>query len=494
MHPFDQKPVRAGQSQHRLGEIVCLLPLAALLLWPVAPCARGGVVLTTLVSFNLTNGVDPSVALVQGRDGNFYGTTALGGTNSGNGHGTVFKMTASGALTTLYSFTGTNDGDEPNGLALGTDGNLYGTTFSGGKTNYNAGIGAYGYGTVFRISTNGVLTNLYSFANNSDGRYPEAGLVLAKDGNFYGTTVEGGLSLGDGSGTVFKVSTNGNLATLYQFPDDAAFPQAPLVQGVDGNLYGTAPGALGCGWGFLFKVTTNGTLLWEVGFSGDCQINCGCYPQGGLVQGRDGNLYGTTGYGGIGYNEDAISPIFTGYGSVFRVTTNGTLSTLFLFGSPNGSYSTDGSYSSAALVQGIDGNFYGTTQLGGANRKGTVFQVIGNNVSTLVSFNGTNGWSPCGSLVQGTDGDFYGTTIGGGAYGRGTVFQLSVPMTPAFRTVTQKGGKLTLTWSTFAGQSYQIQQKTNLTQTNWINLGTATTATNSTATTSDTIEPSSHRF
>jgi uncharacterized repeat protein (TIGR03803 family) len=167
---------------------------------------------------------------------------------------------------------------------------------------------------------------------------------------------------------------------------------------------------------------------------------------------------------------------------------------LFLFCSPNGSYSTDGSYSSAALVQGIDGNFYGTTQLGGANRKGTVFQVIGNNVSTLVSFNGTNGWSPCGSLVQGTDGDFYGTTIGGGAYGRGTVFQLSVPMTPAFRTVTQKGGKLTLTWSTFAGQSYQIQQKTNLTQTNWINLGTATTATNSTATTSDTIEPSSHRF
>jgi uncharacterized repeat protein (TIGR03803 family) len=144
---------------------------------------------------------------VQGSDGNFYGTTEAGGTNE---VGTVFQISTGGTLTSLYSFIGTNDGANPEaGLALGSDGYFYGTTEAGGAYTDQNGEG---YGTVFKISTNGTLTSLYSFTGGNDGAYPYAGLVQGSDGSFYGTTEGGGQG---GAGTVFRL-TVGPAAPVFQ--------------------------------------------------------------------------------------------------------------------------------------------------------------------------------------------------------------------------------------------------------------------------------------
>jgi uncharacterized repeat protein (TIGR03803 family) len=185
-------------------------------------------VLTYLVFFSELDGSNPSGALVQGTDGYFYGTTWRGGTsvvsgeNSG-GFGTVFKMNTNGALATLYSFSGSNDGANPVGaLVQASDGFFYGTTS----------------GTIFRISSSGVFTNLYSFTGGNDGARPYAGLVQGTDGYLYGTTSAGGAQ---GYGTVFRISTNGALTTLHSFTGskDGAYPYSALLQGTDGSFYGT---------------------------------------------------------------------------------------------------------------------------------------------------------------------------------------------------------------------------------------------------------------
>jgi len=179
---------------------LCGLAMAVVLqLGMLAGSAQTGAVFTSLYSFGGTNdGADPYARLVQGSDGNFYGTTEAGGTNN---FGTVFKITTSGALTSLYSFSGTNDGANPDaGLVQGSDGNFYGTTATGGNTNLNSG---FGYGTVFKVTTNGTLTGLHSFGGTNDGNAPYAGLVQGSDGNFYGTTGGGGTN---NAGTVFRLT------------------------------------------------------------------------------------------------------------------------------------------------------------------------------------------------------------------------------------------------------------------------------------------------
>jgi uncharacterized repeat protein (TIGR03803 family) len=256
--------------------------------------------LTTLNYFGgFSDGAWPQTALVQGRDGYFYGTTVGGlgwGSGSGglwNGVGTVFKITTNGTLTTLHSFNGSNDGANPSGgLVQGSDGYFYGTTGGDG-------------GTVFKISTNGVLTTLYSFTLGYDGGDPN-GLVQGGDGYFYGTTYSG--TGPSGSGTVFKISTNGVLATIYSFKggNDGGGPEAGLVQGSDGNFYGTTSGGGAGGFGTVFKISTNGALTTLYSFTGG---NDGALPVAALVQGSDGNFYGTTSAGGAG-----------GAGTVFRLT------------------------------------------------------------------------------------------------------------------------------------------------------------------------------
>jgi len=368
----------------------------------------GAQTLQTLCLFNGTNGANPEAGLTLGNDGNFYGTTYSGGSG---GDGTVFKVTTNGTLTTLVSFTGSNGANPYAALTLGLDGNFYGTTSGGGgNTNIYSGLG---YGTIFKVTTNGTLTTLVSF-NNTNGADPEAALTLGNDGNFYGTTYYGGSG---GDGTVFKVTTNGTLTTLVSFNGGANgyYPRAALTQGNDGNFYGTIWQG-GSGYGTVFKVTTNGTLTTLVAFTG----NNGESPCAGLTQGNDGNFYGTTGNGGS-----------SDYGTVFKVTTNGTLTTLVSFAN------TDGAVPFAALTLGSDGNFYGTTYSGGSGGDGTVFKVTTNGtLTTLVSFNlynSTNGAYPYAGLTFGNDGNFYGTTSQGGitnstfTSGMGTVFRLLLP-------------------------------------------------------------------
>jgi uncharacterized repeat protein (TIGR03803 family) len=383
---------------------------------------------------------------VQGSDGNFYGTTSEGGagystTYGGgtSGGGTVFRMTPSGTLTTLCSFTGTNGEFPYAGLVQGSDGNFYGTTSQGG-TSYSVGYGGeinYGYGTVFRITPGGTLTTLFSF-NSTNGSSPNAGLVQGSDGNFYGTE-QGGY------GAVYRITPGGTLTTLCTFNGaNGDELNAGLVQGSDGNFYGTATYGGASGYGTVFRMTPSGTLTTLFSFSG----SNGSFPSARLVQGSDGNFYGTTTQGGV--DDD---------GTVFRITPGGTLTTLFSFSGTNGADPT------AGLVEGSDGNFYGTATEGGAGYDGTVFQITPSGIlTTLFTFSGT-GWNgvygdfPEGGLVQTRDGSFYGTTTGG-SVGVGTVFKIgpSPIIPPASPMITSALNASVTEGSSF---SYQIAASEN---------------------------------
>ena len=449
LHPVaDIQPDSIAAEKRASSELGSLKLLCVVLAFCAATAVGSHAqTLTTLHAFAgyPSDGGTPNAGLAQATDGNFYGTTYAGGT-SGNcqgGCGTVFRITPGGTLTTLHSFD-FYDGASPSAaLVQGTDGNIYGTTYGGGANQY--------YGTVFKITLSGTFTSLYSFcaqANCVDGAMPYAGLVRASDGNFYGTTLEGGshtgCSLGSGScGTVFRITPGGTLTTLYNFCaqpgcTDGGNPYAGLVQASDGNFYGTTFERGANGYGTVFKITAAGTLTALYSFCS--QTNCadGQYPYAGLVQATDGNFYGSTSAGGGGAYHQG--------GTVFKITPSGSLTTIYNFCSqPN---CTDGDSSVARLVQASDGTFYGTTLHGGAycvqnSGCGTVFKITpSGTLTTLHSFDDSDGKAPFAGLVQATDGNFYGTTAYGanpactaGLGGCGTVFRLSGPP-PSTTTVT----------------------------------------------------------
>ncbi len=370
--------------------------------------------LTTLATFTGPNGANPQSTLIQGIDGNLYGTTYNGGVNNNctdGGCGTVFKVTTGGMLTTLYSFCpqkGCTDGANPYaGLVQASDGNFYGTTEGGG---------AHQSGTVFKITPSGMLTTLYSFCSQGrscpDGASPLGALVQGKDGNFYGTT---------SGNTVFKITPAGTLTTLYKFCSqtgcpDGSYLYAGLLQASDGNFYGTTAefGANGRG-GTVFKITPSGTLTTLYNFCSLASCADGENPTGVLAQGIDGNIYGTTGEGGQHF-----------LGTVFKITPSGMLTTVYSFTGGSDGY---GPYDGP--VQATDGNLYGTTNVGGANDGGTVFKITPSGTLTTVytfcSQKGcTDGKASFAGLVQAFDGNFYGTTAYGGASGYGTAFKLDV--------------------------------------------------------------------
>jgi len=399
---------------------------------------------TTLHSFDGTDGANSSGAFVQGLDGNLYGTTGDGGVGVILGGGTVFKITPTGALTTLYNFcseTNCTDGEGPAaGLALAADGKFYGTTLAGGVNNE-------GVGTVFKISPTGTLTTLYSFCAQMycfDGEYPEAGLILATNGNFYGTTWLGGFSRACGGpcGTVFKITPTGTLTTLESFDyGDGADPEAGLVQGLDGNFYGTTSYGGAEGYGTVLKITPGGTLTTLHSFDD----TDGAIPLASLLQASDGNFYGTTNGGGV------HGACVHGCGTVFEITPTGALTTLHTFCTQ--SKCPDGSSPIAGLVQGTDGNFYGTTYGGGAGEAcrsgcGTLFKITPTGtLTTLHSFHGAaDGDHPYAGLTQATSGAFYGTAYEGGTnsmctyqYGCGTVFTLNAGLGPFVESLPALG-------------------------------------------------------
>ncbi|MGB7585989.1 MAG: choice-of-anchor tandem repeat GloVer-containing protein [Terriglobales bacterium] len=257
------------------------------------------------------DGSEPHGALVQAKNGIFYGTTSFGGANS---VGTVFQMTADGTLTTLYNFcaqTGCTDGAHPYaGLIQATDGNFYGATYQGGANNS---------GTIFEITAAGALTTLYSFcaqAGCADGSHPYAGLVQGTDENFYGTTYGGGAH---NVGTIFKITSSGALTTLYSLSGvDGANPYAGLVQATDGNFYGTTQNGGVNHRGTVFEITVAGTLTPLYDFCSQTDCADGAYPRGGLIQGTDGNFYGTTENGGMMVNCSLCGK--QGEGTVFSLS------------------------------------------------------------------------------------------------------------------------------------------------------------------------------
>jgi len=376
-------------------------------LFAATPC--GAQILTTLATFDGNNGAYVPAGLVQATDGNLYGTTEAGGGCCGaEGDGTVFKISPGGTLTALHNFVGTDGANPQAGLIQATDGNLYGTTSGGGGA---------GLGTVFKITPEGTLTTLHTFLG-TDGGNPQAGLIQAADGNLYGTTSAGGA---ENDGTVFKITLGGTLTTLYSF-NLSGYANAGLIQATDGNFYGTTSGE-GPGTGTVFRMTPAGTLTILHSFDGPDGAN----PQAGLIQATDGNFYGTTAGGGDCCGAE-------GDGTVFKITTGGTLTTLHSFDEA------DGENPYAPLIQASDGNFYGTTCLGGAGSRGTVFKITAEGtLTTLHGFDGTDGSCPTNAgLIQATDGNLYGTTrLGGAGYlaggpPYGTVFRLQLTGTAPY--------------------------------------------------------------
>jgi len=326
------------------------------------------------------------------------------------------------------------DGSQPScNLIIGSDGNFYGTTYAGGSTVYDDNAGS-GYGTVFKMTPTGTFTVLHSFRDGSvtnDGAGPYAGLTIGTDGNFYGTTTYGGSA---NKGTVFKMTPAGVVTILHSFQDgsitnDGAIPNAGLIIGSDGNLYGTTTyggppvggDALGLGYGTFFKITPAGVMTLLHSFTG--MPNDGACPYAALILGPDGNFYGTTQGGGSTFYYD---PTNFGFGTIFKVTPAGVVSILWSFF--NGSSSQDGFSPMAALTLRPDGNFYGTTAGSRSVGNGIVFKIGPTGLTTLHTFMGgaNDGANPQASLITGPDGNLYGTTLAGGS-GGGTVFQ----MTPA---------------------------------------------------------------
>jgi uncharacterized repeat protein (TIGR03803 family) len=298
-----------------------------------------------------SDGTYPQGGLIMDSAGNLYGTTTEGGAILDD-PGTVYKISPSGTETILYSFTLSSDGAGPHGdLIMDSAGDLYGTTDSGGVHDSD--------GTIFKISTSGTETVLYSLgAIANDGVQPEAGLITDSAGNFYGTTMSGGAN---DRGTVFKIAS-GTESVLYSFGASAADgtqAESDLIMDSAGNLYGTTPGGGANGDGTVYKISPSGTetILYSFG----ANATDGQAPFEGLLMDSAGNLYGTTEGGGAHSNG----------GTVFKISASGMETVLYSFGAN----AADGQYPTASLIMDSAGNLYGTTTAGGTNGGGTVFSI-----------------------------------------------------------------------------------------------------------------------
>ncbi len=450
----------------------------------VIPPSTAGTRLATLHSFlGGTDGSKPSV-LTLGNDGNLYGTTEFGGTFHA---GSVFMVTTNGIVTNLVSFNGTTGFGPTGGVVQGPDGNFYGTTQFGGTNDSGNVFMMTPVQIQYSLNSNGLLvaglsstlSNFYSFTGGADGNAPVAPLIRGTDGNLYGTTEFGG---DFGLGNVFKISTNGTITNLYSLTGgvDSSVPTNALMQTADGNFYGVTQSGGSNSFGSVFRLTPAGAFSTVYSFTGGAD---GKFPNGPLVQSLDGSLYGTTRHNKFNG--------FEFYGVVFKVTTNGAFTKLYMLNSG------DGHYPAAGLLQGSDGIFYGTGEFGGTdNNNGAVFYTTpGGTTATLVNFDGfDDGANPETPLVLGADGALYGTTSSGGQFGHGAVYRLAVPMRPLLVPGPRTGTNLTFTWNTVAGRMYQVQASTNLNFNNWTNSGAAFPAPGATVTITNSTITNGQRY
>lgn len=376
---------------------ITLLVLAATLL--LVSITANSQTYTVLYKFQ-KNGIDPiypawTGLFAQGRDGNLYSTAQGGGAN---GYGAVFQLTPAGKMTVLHPFTFEEGDHSESGLTLGTDGSLYGTTHGG---------------TVFKITTSGAFKVLHTF-DGSEGSQPKAPPIQGTDGNFYGTTFygKGGRS---GSGMVYKMTPKGKLTVLYQFDFTHGGAPIGLIQGTDGNFYGTAEVGGTGKLGVVFKITSGGKLTVLYNFDGPH----GQEPIGPIIQASDGNFYGTTYRGGT-----------NNIGVVYKMTPTGALTVIHNF-------NVGDAFPLAGLVEATDGNFYGAASRGTATGHGQLFQITPEGKYTVLHnmpHNTAKGSAPEVSLFQHTNGTLYSDTYEGGGTpcvaGCGLLYSLGMGLGP----------------------------------------------------------------
>lgn len=356
--------------------------------------------------------------MAQGRDGNLYSTTSLGGATGG---GAAFNITTAGSLTKIFDFA-TNEA-AVGGLTLAFDGNFYGTTTGGGTSNA---------GTVFKMTPTGTRTTLWNFTSFDDGAVPTYAPMLGQDTNLYGVNPDD--RAGD-YGLVYKITTKGALTVLGDFTaTNGNSPNLP-VQGTDGNFYGstryggTSNSVCTIGCGVVYKMNSTGTITVLHSFAG--YPTDGALPVGVLVQASDGNLYGVTYEGGA-----------NNQGTVFKITTSGTYTLLYSFHDVAGS---DGINPWVGLALGTDGNLYGTAQ-GGTHGSGVLFKISKTgSESVLYNFCSVagcaDGFFPQTPILQHTNGKFYGSVESGGAGGLngGVFYSLDMGLQPFAGLVTWQG-------------------------------------------------------
>lgn len=417
---------------------------------------------------SVSDGINLFAPVIQASDGNFY-SVATANNSTGS---TIFEVSPSGQSALIYNFPSIVDQTRI-GLTEGSDGNLYGVL----TTGWPGTTPTYDFGVIFKISLpSGTESTLYTFCTsqqaNGDcvgGFQPDGVLVEGSDGNFYGTTVAGGSGT-YGAGTIFKITPAGTLTTLYNFCSqggstcsDGYGPEAGLVQGSDGNFYGATT------WGGSACPDNTSTVpgcgvIYELTPSGTYSViysftggSTGAFPDSRLVEGADGSFYGTTQAAYAGPGQPPTP------GIVFKVTTSGTLTPLY---SPSANVPEDG------LVLGSDGNLYGTDYSGGSG-EGSIYQLTPAGAATVIySFlNTPDGANPDAQPMQGSDGNLYGTTLYGGnsldngTYDSGVVWKLAVSPSlqpPVSLTLseqtTQPGQSVTLNWSVANAYSMTLQQ------------------------------------
>ena len=381
-----------------------VLIAAILMLAVVAATVAIAQTYTDVYNFDWSNGSGPEGVLAQGRDGNLYGTTQAGGSNN---RGVAFVVTPGGRGKVVYNFDDVDGATPRSGLTLGTDGNLYGTAQLGGENSY---------GTIFKITAGGRLTTLHSFTG-IDGSLPLTAPAQGADGSFYGVT---------SNGILYKISSSGVFTEFGPIPGQST---APLFLATDGNFYGTVVygGANDCGNGYgcgdVFRMTPKGVVITIYNFDGTTAR----YPWGPVIQGSDGNFYGTT-YAGGTY----------GGGVVYKLTAQGAMTVLHNFGDPN--YPNDGATPYTGLVQATDGNYYGVTDEGGTSGWGVIFQITpAGGYSVLHNFDGYKGQNPLTPPLQHTNGKIYGLAISGGSSQQGVVYSLDMGIAPFVRLVFPAG-------------------------------------------------------